>query len=188
MTETNKTAEIDVAVIGGGAAGIAAARRLSVLGLNCRILEARSRTGGRAWTERDTLNLPFDRGCGWLHDAEHNPLRELAEAEGMEPTGGLQFRFHLDGRFADPDESREIREFLDNSSRLMKGAGHAGRDVAATAVLDRDHRCRPFLDAMISGINGVDPDAYSTGDAAEDEMGELRFKLQVQRHEAIWIK
>ncbi|MGH8428521.1 MAG: flavin monoamine oxidase family protein [Gammaproteobacteria bacterium] len=175
MAGTNKNADVDVAVIGAGAAGIAAARYLSARGLNCRILEARSRRGGRAWTERDSLNLPFDRGCGWLHDAQHNPLRELAEAEGMECTDGLQFRFHLNGRFADKNESQELQDFLDRSYRLLKDEGRAGNDVAAAAVLDRNHPRRPFLNSMVSGINGVDVDAYSTGDAAADEMGENRF-------------
>ena len=42
--------DVEVAVIGGGAAGIGAARRLSDAGVRALIVEARDRLGGRAWT------------------------------------------------------------------------------------------------------------------------------------------
>lgn len=41
----------DVLVVGAGFAGIAAALRLRQQGLSARLLEARDRTGGRAWTD-----------------------------------------------------------------------------------------------------------------------------------------
>jgi monoamine oxidase len=40
----------EVAIIGGGAAGIAAGRRLADACGDCLIVEARRRLGGRAWT------------------------------------------------------------------------------------------------------------------------------------------
>src|ERR1700720_3583780 len=40
----------EVAIIGGGAAGIAAGRRLADARRDCLIVEARLRLGGRAWT------------------------------------------------------------------------------------------------------------------------------------------
>ena len=71
-------AEIDIAVIGAGAAGIAAARRLAELGRSCLVLEAGSRPGGRAFTESASLGTPFDHGASWVHVAEHNPLTPIA--------------------------------------------------------------------------------------------------------------
>ena len=44
------TNETEVAIIGGGAAGIAAGRRLRAAGIDCLLIEARPRLGGRAWT------------------------------------------------------------------------------------------------------------------------------------------
>ncbi|NIR59792.1 MAG: NAD(P)-binding protein, partial [Gammaproteobacteria bacterium] len=46
---------IDVAVIGAGAAGLAAGRTLQAGGARCVILEGGSRVGGRAHTERASL-------------------------------------------------------------------------------------------------------------------------------------
>ena len=45
--------ETEVVVVGGGAAGVAAARRLNEAGVDCLLIEARSRLGGRAWVRFD---------------------------------------------------------------------------------------------------------------------------------------
>jgi monoamine oxidase len=73
--------DVEVAVIGGGAAGIAAARRLSDAGVRALIVEARSRLGGRAWTIQ-AGGYAIDLGCGWLHSAKRNPWTKIAEAQG----------------------------------------------------------------------------------------------------------
>ena len=81
----------DVVVVGAGAAGIAAARRLAEAGRSVLLVEALPRLGGRARTAR-IAGLPLDLGCGWLHSAERNPLAALAAAEGLEVVrepGGL---------------------------------------------------------------------------------------------------
>jgi len=59
------TANCDVAIVGAGAAGIAAARRLSVSGLTTVVFEASPRIGGRAWTHA-LAGVPLDLGCGWV--------------------------------------------------------------------------------------------------------------------------
>ncbi len=73
--------EVEVLIVGGGAAGIAAARRLSEAGVETLLIEARSRLGGRAWTF-EAAGFPVDLGCGWLHSAERNPWVAIAEAQG----------------------------------------------------------------------------------------------------------
>ena len=74
--------EFQVVVVGGGAAGIAAGRRLHDAGIGTLVVEARPRLGGRAWTA-DHSGFPLDLGCGWLHSADRNPWREIAEAQGL---------------------------------------------------------------------------------------------------------
>src|SRR5438552_3016860 len=80
---TGLSSEVDVAVIGAGAAGIAAARRLAAdSGVSVLVLEARERPGGRAWTvEAD--GIPMDLGCEWLHSADRNVLAPLAKQLGF---------------------------------------------------------------------------------------------------------
>ena len=45
--------DVDVVVVGGGAAGVAAAKRLTEASIRCLLVEARPRLGGRAWTVHD---------------------------------------------------------------------------------------------------------------------------------------
>lgn len=81
-TPAGDPAAPEVLVIGAGAAGIAAARRLGALGRRVLVLEAGARVGGRALTDH-SLGAPLDLGASWLHEAEHNPLTPLAQALGF---------------------------------------------------------------------------------------------------------
>src|SRR4249920_3407335 len=74
--------ETDIVVIGAGAAGIAAARRLRGKRWSVVLIEARDRIGGRAWTYR-AGDLALDLGCGWLHSADQNEWAALAPALGF---------------------------------------------------------------------------------------------------------
>ncbi|MDP1989109.1 FAD-dependent oxidoreductase, partial [Phenylobacterium sp.] len=69
----------DVVVVGAGAAGIAAAARLSRAPLSVVVLEGQGRIGGRAHTLAARPDLPLDLGCGWLHSADRNPFVPLFE-------------------------------------------------------------------------------------------------------------
>ncbi|MGL4965470.1 MAG: flavin monoamine oxidase family protein [Inquilinus sp.] len=73
----------DVVIVGAGAAGLAAARRLQDLGVSFVVLEARPRIGGRAFTDTETLGAPVDLGGHWLHSPTLNPLMPLAERYGI---------------------------------------------------------------------------------------------------------
>src|SRR5215468_4257532 len=90
------SANVDVVIVGAGAAGVAAARRLKTSGLSAMMLEATARVGGRAWT-CEVAGLPLDLGCGWLHSADRNPWTQIAEAAGFAvdrrtPAWGNQYR------------------------------------------------------------------------------------------------
>ena len=74
---------IDIAIIGAGAAGIAAARTASALGKTCLVLEARQRVGGRAFTDR-SLGVPFDAGAAYIHFSDRNPWMREARRLGIE--------------------------------------------------------------------------------------------------------
>lgn len=73
----------DVLVVGAGAAGIAAARRLRARGLSVIVLEGRDRIGGRVWTDT-SMGLPLDLGAAWLHGADDNPLVPIAKKLGLD--------------------------------------------------------------------------------------------------------
>src|SRR5438445_9898687 len=80
---TGFPSEVDVAVIGAGAAGISAARRLRQAGtVSVLVLEARDRVGGRVHTTAPA-GFPCDRGAEWLHSADRNPLSPIAQRLGF---------------------------------------------------------------------------------------------------------
>src|SRR5580698_7419359 len=80
--------DINVAIIGAGAAGLGAAHALKDSGLSFIVLEARDRVGGRGHTIMASPEVTFDLGCGWLHSANRNSFVKVAEALGfpVDPT------------------------------------------------------------------------------------------------------
>ena len=74
---------VDIAIIGAGAAGIAAARTARALGKTCLVLEARQRVGGRAFTDR-SLGVPYDAGAAYIHFSDRNPWMREARRLGIE--------------------------------------------------------------------------------------------------------
>ncbi len=69
-----------VAVIGAGAAGLAAARRLRESGLDTLVLEARNRAGGRAYTLRTNDGaFPIELGAEFIHGKAETTMALLRE-------------------------------------------------------------------------------------------------------------
>src|SRR5207245_8807577 len=101
--------EADVVVIGAGAAGIAAARRIAAANRKVIVLEAASQVGGRCVTDISTFDVPFDRGARWIHNPETNPMIRLGRAAGLEimpaPTGQ---KIRIARRNARASETEEI--------------------------------------------------------------------------------
>ena len=76
--------ETDVAIIGAGAAGIAAARKVAAAGRRFALIEASDRVGGRCVTDNRIFGVPFDRGAHWVHMPDINPLAKLAARTGLD--------------------------------------------------------------------------------------------------------
>jgi monoamine oxidase len=84
------TASTDIAVIGAGAAGLAAARALVQSGFDVVVLEARDRIGGRIYTLRDPeSHLPIELGAEFIHGAapELNEITRQAQLTTVEIDG-----------------------------------------------------------------------------------------------------
>ena len=77
------TAPVDrVLVVGAGIAGLTAANALTRAGVDCLVLEARDRLGGRLHT-LDLDGTPVDLGGSWIHHPDGNPMRAFAEQVGI---------------------------------------------------------------------------------------------------------
>ena len=73
---------VDVVVVGAGLSGLICARELDRQGLRVRLLEARSRCGGRMHRCRSAMGLPLDLGGQWV-GATHQRLLALLNAFGL---------------------------------------------------------------------------------------------------------
>ncbi len=164
--------DTDVAIVGAGAAGIAAARRLHSLGIAHVVLEASSRVGGRAWTRRLSTGL-FDAGAAWLHAAERNPLVPLATQSGvaLREAFGRRRRVRVGNRWATPDELAAF----DRAAAAFDATARAAceqRDLPlAEAVTALDTAWLPTLLYFESClIAAADPTQLSARDWRDNEL------------------
>lgn len=131
----------DVLVIGAGCAGIAAARALAARGRSCVVLEGGARVGGRAFTEVESLGLPFDHGASWLHQAADNPLTPLARALDvplLDHDGLRERRLFAFGRFATTAERQAFAAAEDGFWTAIEAAAQDGApDRPASAAAPR---------------------------------------------------
>ena len=154
--------DADVVIVGAGAAGIAAARRLATSGLSGMMLEATARIGGRAWT-CDVAGLRLDLGCGWLHSADRNPWTRIAEDAGFAvdrrtPAWGRQYH---DLGFSQAEQAAATQAFTDWRRRIMKTP--PASDCAADA-LEPGGEWNAYLQAMSGFLTGAGLESISVAD------------------------
>lgn len=156
---------VDVAVVGGGVAGLAAARRVAADGRSVAVLEAKPRVGGRAFTDA-ALGFPFDRGAQWLHCLDDNPLRAVAVEAGFEcvVADGEELT-HLGDRWATPEEHAARAMAFSHAYETVWAAGRAGRDVTVRELLPGGPWSAAF-EQWLADDDGSEPDDLSAVDFA----------------------
>lgn len=157
--------DTEVAIIGGGAAGIAAGRRLAKAAIDCLVIEARPRLGGRAWTVRDDAGNALDLGCGWLHSAERNPWTRIAEAQGQTVDRSLPPWQKPALTIGFPAEeqaalSKARNEFL----ARLEALGRKNPDVPASDAFDPTSRWNGMIDAFGTYFSGAEFEYVSARD------------------------
>jgi monoamine oxidase len=151
-------------IVGAGAAGIAAAHELRRLGLHPVLLEARTRVGGRAWTDRSRLGVPLDMGCAWLHSADVNPWTAYAREHGFTVRQrSPMWQRRVAGVETSPEYRTAWLAAFQRNEELIAAAVRAGRDIAVSDVVPND-RHRPTFDAVMGWLMGVDSTQVSTVD------------------------
>jgi monoamine oxidase len=156
--------DVDVAVIGGGAAGLTAARRLHDAGIRCLVIEARARLGGRAWTVTDASGYALDLGCGWLHSADRNPWSTIAQAQGLRidrtpppwTRPSLKIGFSMTEQLDYFKASHAFYERLDAAERAP--------DRPASELLDPGGRWNNLIIATNTFVSGAELDRISAHD------------------------
>jgi monoamine oxidase len=130
--------EADIVVIGAGAAGIAAARRIQAANRKVIVVEATSQIGGRCLTDSATFDVPFDRGARWMHNPETNPMIKLARNAGLDiypaPLGP---KIRIGRRNARAGETEEFLAALVRANRAIDDASRKA-DISCASVLPKD--------------------------------------------------
>jgi monoamine oxidase len=162
---------VDVLVIGGGLAGLAAAERLVGGGAKVTLLEARDRLGGRVRSESSARSgLPIELGAEWVGDeGELHGLLASAGARMVEAKGRQVRRVagrweDLSGLHAHNLALIHRAERPDAADRSLSAALEdcCGEPEAAEARAD--------LIRYVEGFHAADPDRVS-----------LRWLAQVER-------
>jgi monoamine oxidase len=171
--------EIDVAIIGAGAAGLGAARALENSGLLLIVLEARDRVGGRGHTIMAAPGITFDVGCGWLHSADRNSFVKIAgqlnfEIDKTRPPWREQ---GFDAVFP-PGERLDFIRALDAFYDRAEEAAKTGHDGPANLCLEPGNRWNPMVDAISTYVNGAELDRVSILDMDAYEDTEINWRVR----------
>jgi monoamine oxidase len=163
-------ADADVAIVGAGAAGLAAAKELRKAGRSFVVLEARARIGGRAYTD-DTLGIPFDAGAQYIHWAERNPWKKIADELKVpleeDASGGIPVVFANGIRMPDDERARRRSAF----SRIWQ---------ALEAGVSAD---RSFADA----VKGASPEIVgAAGGITQFALGEDPERVSIADYDQLW--
>ncbi|HEY6024127.1 MAG TPA: NAD(P)/FAD-dependent oxidoreductase [Pseudolabrys sp.] len=162
-------ADTDIAIVGAGAAGIAAARRVAAAGRRFVLFEATDRIGGRCITDSTIFGMPFDMGAHWFHRSDGSPLAGLAANSGLSIYAAPRGQAVRIG----PRNARdsELEVFLASLVRVRRAIVDAGRgkaDAPAAHALPGDlGNWRAVIEFMLGPYAcGKDLAAISAADLA----------------------
>jgi monoamine oxidase len=163
--------DFDVIVIGAGASGLAAARRLGKESLRVVVLEARDRVGGRVWSRLLGQNASAaELGAEFIHGSAKETMALLHEA-------GTACVATSDGESWTCREHGELQRDDDDfvsAGGLLDGAASLEQDESVDVFLrrfDADQTMRrtaALARAFVEGFEAADP-AIASAQAIADE-------------------
>ncbi len=151
--------EADIVVIGAGAAGIAAARRVVAANRKVIVIEAAGQIGGRCLTDTATFEVAFDRGARWMHNPDTNPMIRLARSSGLDVyPAPLGQKIRIGQRFARAAETEQFLATLVRANRAIDEASRGKVDVACASALPKDLADWAGTMEFVLGANAVGKD------------------------------
>jgi monoamine oxidase len=161
----------DVAILGAGAAGLAAAAELARRGMSALVLEARDRIGGRVWSlEVPGLPVPVELGAEFIHgrpEATFSRLRwagiAAIDAPIFRMAGGAGQLRRRGDRLYD-EVQRVLRRHAGALDRkdisFERFLAHVRRELSAEA--------RVFARMRVQGYDAANPERASARAIAEE--------------------
>src|SRR3954471_19353688 len=175
---TQLPSDVDIAIIGAGAAGLGAARTLEGSGLSVLVLEARDRIGGRAHTIMAAPGIPFDLGCEWLHSADKNDFVGIARDLGfaIDRTRPPWRDQAYDAAFGQA-QRKEFFAAIEAFYERAEQAAENDIDAPAATCLEPGNRWNPMIDAISTYINGFELSDVSLHDMDVYEDTEINWRV-----------
>jgi monoamine oxidase len=159
---------VDVVVVGGGFAGVTAAREAALAGRSVLLLEARDRLGGRTWTA-PWRGHQIEYGGGWVHWHQPHTFSEITRA-------GLDVQLS-----SDPDVA----------------AWYTGEQRRTGTIAERDAIANRGWTAFVDGVeqalpNPYDPplvgDLLARFDALTIEQRVDQLELDAEHRDVLWAE
>jgi monoamine oxidase len=160
----------DVIVVGAGAAGIAAARRIAAGGHRLALFEATDRVGGRCFTDTRKFGIPYDRGARWIYTPDGSPIAKLGLKTGFDIyTAPPSQRVRIGLRDARQGELEDFWANLVRCRRAISSAARGGADVSCAQALPNDlGDWRATMEFVLGPFGcGKDADEVSAMDVAK---------------------
>ncbi len=175
----------DVLVLGGGAAGLAAATVLVARGLDVALLEARSRFGGRMWTLREAGGVSVELGAEFVHgDAPRTVAIAREEQIDLENVRSAQ-RWDRRGALVEaPDLDRSLHGAVEAAAR----AGQQGPDrsfVEALGEAGVGEPGRRLALEYVQSLQAAEADRISARALATGDIGDQHTRRVVGGYERI---
>ncbi len=169
--------EIAVAVVGAGAAGLAAAHVLARENIPYLLIDSRARLGGRGLTET-VGQMPLDLGCGWLHSANKNPWAAIAYKLGfhIDKTKPPWEEQSCDQGMSAAEQEEFQKAFEEFETRIDKA--DLSEDRAAAALLDPASRWNPLIDAICTYLNGAELKNVSAADYRNYQDTDVNWRIK----------
>ena len=166
--------EVDVVIVGAGAAGLSAAKALQEARRSFIILEARDRVGGRVFTD-EALGIPFDAGAFYIHWSERNPWAQIAKqlevmtVDDRTLRGGFAV---FDNGKPVPDEERgNRRRAFSRVSEILGNYDHQRDNSFADIARIQPPELASAVAAMSLMSLGEDPQRVSAADYDQLDSG-----------------
>jgi monoamine oxidase len=164
--------DFDTAIIGGGAAGLAAATELARHERPVRILEARDRLGGRIYTRTEPgMPIPLELGAEFIHGTSRITFEWLQRARTM-AVDASEVRWELDAAQLRPtkDLFEEMKQGLARAPRPRKDLPFADF-LAGPAKRYLRPKARKFACMLVEGFDAADATLVSTLETIEEWSG-----------------